>query len=215
MTLKMLFRKSKSGYTFSTQSVASTPVAVEPIKTNLGNRVSVASTIRTSFTFRDNQEVTSPRSIQSISSKVSELQTWMYWKQDPFRSESWVKVFATLEGQVVTIMQQQHNVQIPLVEMTVARVEVTSIGGLLIYDVIGRIFEFYLYQNTDDRFFGWYEALLNAAEQTVDELPSYYSAASTSGTEIEDIEMEQCMPCSLFQRLSRKRRLPKQQFRWS
>nr|CCA20437.1 AlNc14C94G5800 [Albugo laibachii Nc14] len=215
MSLKMLFRKTKSAYSLSTQSVASTPVAVAPIKTCAVNRVSVASTIRTSFTLRDTHDVTSPQSVQSMGSKVSELQTWMYWKQDPFRSESWVKVFATLEGQVVTLLQQQNTVQIPLVEMTVARVEVTSIGGLLIYDVIGRIFEFYLYQNTDDRFFGWYEALLNAAEQTVDELPSYYSAASTSGTEIEDIEMEQCMPCSFFQKLSRKRRFSKQQFQWS
>nr|CCA21624.1 AlNc14C128G6876 [Albugo laibachii Nc14] len=128
------------------------------------------------------------------------LETWVFWKRDLLKSESWVKVFATLNNRILTILEQPSCGVEPLLELKVARVEATTIGGLFVFDPAGRIFEFFLF-NSNDHFFEWYEALAIAAENTVG---NHGPSTNLASDDIDPAEFENCMACWPFQKFRRK-----------
>lgn len=103
-------------------------------------------------------------SSSGFGSAAASAQGWMYWKRE---SGCWLKVFAVLCNELLWLSRSDSRParRAPLVQIAVADVEQTSIGGLRAVGPSGESMELFLYDPSTAS--DWLDALREAAQLTL------------------------------------------------
>ncbi|OWZ20613.1 hypothetical protein PHMEG_0004947 [Phytophthora megakarya] len=108
-------------------------------------------------------------------------QGWMYWKTN---SNSWLKMYARLRNELLWLSKGADDV-VAVVQIAVAGVRATDIGGIIARGPSGESMELFAYER--DRTGDWIDALYVAAQLT----QSYERSVAAEYTEIPHREIKE------------------------
>jgi hypothetical protein len=100
----------------------------------------------------------------SASTATAAAQGWMYWRRE---SGCWLKVFAVLRHELLWLARSDSRAarRAPLLQIAVADVQQTAIGGFRAAGPSGESMELYLYDPATAA--DWLDALRDAAQRTL------------------------------------------------
>lgn len=109
-------------------------------------------------------------------------QGWMYWKQG---NDSWLKMYARLRNELLWLSKGSDDI-VAIVQIAVAGVRATDIGGIIARGPAGESMELFAYER--DRTRDWIDALYVAAQLTQSYERSVAAETEVTHREVKEVE---------------------------